>query len=76
MDMQTIINQTQEFTVTETLAQYIFFRRIMNNEKCYSFIPPSIEPENIPLKWFGFFAMHDTASICPSIAPTKGLANI
>lgn len=39
-------------------------------------IPPSIEPENIPFKWFGFFAMQEIASICPSIAPINGLAKI
>lgn len=39
-------------------------------------IPPSMDPEKTDFKWLGFLAMQETASICPSIEPTNGLANI
>lgn len=38
--------------------------------------PPSIEPEKSPFKLAGFLAIAETASMCPSMAPTKGRANI
>lgn len=35
-----------------------------------------MDPEKTDFKLLGFLAMQEIASICPSIAPTNGLANI